>query len=259
MKKVSIVFLLIVVVFAATCNKEKNKADLNLQERMELGLKQFEKKKYLDAKNQFRIITLSYSGRAEAAKAQFYLAECHFKMKEYILAASEYERLLKIYPYSEWVDDAKYKLGLSYYKLSPSYGLDQEYTYKAIRQFQEFLEEFRTSPLVPMVEAALAECRDKLARKLFSAAEQYFKMGLYESARIYYELVLDNHYDSRYAPRAYYKIAECYLKMKKLDEAREAFQKMVEKFPTHELAKKAHEQMKMIEKSIIDQKAAANR
>ncbi len=259
MKKITITILLLGLGFAVACSKGKTKPELGLEERLELGLRQFEKKKYLDAKNQFRIITLSYSGRAEAAKAQFYLAECHYRMKEYILAASEYERLLKIYPNSEWVDDAKYMLGMSYFKLSPSHGLDQEYTYKAIRQFQEFLEEFRTSPLVPTVEARLAECRDKLARKMFSAAEQYFKMGLYESARIYYDLVLDNHYDSKYAPRAYYRLGESYLKMRKYDQAQEAFKKMVEKFPNHDLAKKALEQIKMLEKASNVQPAAANK
>ncbi|MBN2357254.1 outer membrane protein assembly factor BamD [candidate division KSB1 bacterium] len=252
MKHITLYIVIAGMMLAMACSKGKIKADLNLEERMQLGMKQFEKKKYLDAKNQFRIITLSYSGRAEAARAQYYLAECHYNVKEYILAGSEYERLIKVYPNSEWVDDAKYKLGMCYFKMSPKYSLDQEYTQKAIRQFQEFLEEFRNSPLVPEVEEKLNECRGKLARKVFSSAEQYFKMHLYEAAEIYYTLVLDNYYDSKYSPRAYYRVAECLLKMKKYSKALEAFQKVVDKFPRNDLAGKAREQIKALQATVKD-------
>ena len=130
-----------------SCSRSKIKPNATLEERMEEGMRLFEKGNYYDAKTQFRIVTLSHSGSLIADKAQFHYAECHFNMKEYILSGSEYERLIKVYPNSEYVDDAKYKLGLSYFKLSPKYALDQEYTLLGIVHFQEFLEDYQYSPI----------------------------------------------------------------------------------------------------------------
>jgi len=236
--------IVIVALVVGGCGHKPVKTDLSLKERMQLGLRQFEKKKFLDAKNQFRIITLSYSGSADAAEAQYYLAECHYGLKEYILAGSEYERLLKVYPNSDFVDDAKLKLGMCYFKLSPKFSLDQDYTNKAIREFQEFLEEYHSSTLVPSAQQKLNECREKLAHKVYAAADQYYKMGYWDSAVIYFNMVLDGYYDSRFSPQAQYLIGECYRKMTRTAEARDAFQKVIEKYPRHDLASRARKALR---------------
>ncbi len=230
-------------IYLTSCSSHKIRPDVSAEERLAIALKMFEKRHYLDAKTQFRIITLSNSGSNIADKAQFYLGECHFYLKEYILAASEYERLIKVYPNSEYVDDAKYKLGVSYYNLSPKYSLDQEYTHKAIREFQEFLEDYHSSPLAPQVSEKLYQTREKLARKVYSAAEQYRKMGYYEAASIYFQKVLEGYYDSSFGPKAQYWLGECYRKLEKRSEALEAFTTFLNKYPKHELAAKAKERL----------------
>jgi len=241
--KLVILLLLIVALFSA-CAHQKIKSNATLDERMAYGMKLFEKGKYFDAKTQFRVITLSHSGNLDAAKAQFYLGECHFNMKEYILAASEYERLIKVYPGSEWVDDAKHKLGLSYYKLSPKYSLDQAYTLKAITEFQEFLEDYPDSPLNGEVEKDLVAARNKLARKVYESAEIYRKMTYYNSAIIYYNKVLEEYYDTPFAAEALFWIGECDRRMHKHNNALEAFSEFIKKYPNHEWAARAKNKIK---------------
>ena len=238
-----LVLLGLSALFMSACSSKKMKANLPLAERMQLADEYFAKKRYLDARDQYRIITLSYSGSRQTDKAQFYLAECHFNTKEYILSASEYERLIKMYPNSEYVDDAKYKLGYSYFKLSPKYSLDQEYTQKAIREFQEFLEEYRTSPLVPTVEKQLQECRNKLAQKVYSAAEMYYRLRYWEAAVIYFNLVLDQYYDSAYGAKAQYFLADSYRNQQKWVEAGIEYRRFLAKFPQHDLAGKAKQHL----------------
>ncbi|NLP09608.1 outer membrane protein assembly factor BamD [bacterium] len=250
MRKWFLVFGMVVILPALfivqSCSSKKIRANLSMTERMQLADEYFAKKRYLDARDQYRILTLSYSGSRLADKAQFYLAECHFYTKEYILSASEYERLIKMYPNSEYVDDAKYKLGYSYFKMSPKYSLDQEYTLKAIREFQEFLEEYRTSDLVPVVEKQLAECRNKLAQKQYSSAEIYYKMKYWDAAIIYFNLVLDQYFDSQYAPKAQFYLAESYRNLRKYEEAAAEYDRFIEKFPKHEWVGKAREQSKNV-------------
>jgi outer membrane protein assembly factor BamD len=232
--KRNFLLLSLIAILFLSCAQQKIKSNATLEERMEFGTKLFEKGKYFDAKTQFRIITLSHSGNLIAAEAQYYLGECHFHMKEYIIAASEYERLNKVYPGSEWVDDAKYKLGLSYYKLSPKYALDQEYTLKAIMEFQEFLEDYPSSTLTDEVEKDLKIARDKLAEKIYESAEIYRKMAYYSAANIYYAKVLDEYYDTTFAPQALYWIGECNRKLHKYSIAIETFDEFAKKYPKHE-------------------------
>ncbi|NIA29186.1 MAG: outer membrane protein assembly factor BamD [Actinobacteria bacterium] len=244
-RSIEIAFLfLVMAVLTLSCNKKTIRPDLPADERFAIAQKMFDKHKYFDAKDQFRIITLSNSGSAIADKAQYYLAECHFNLKEYILSANEYERLIKIYPNSEYIDDAKYKLGLSYFQLSPKYSLDQEYTNKAIKEFQEFLEDYPASPLFPVVEKKLLEARDKLARKLYEAAEQYRKLGLYRSGVIYYTLVLEKYYNSSYAPQSQYWLGECYRHLNQFDKALDSYKTFLKKYPQHSFAKKAESRIK---------------
>ena len=234
MLKYKIILLCAMILFCVSCTKTTVKSNATLEERMEAGLKMFQRGKYFDAKTQFRIITLSHSGSLIADKAQFHLGECHFNMKEYILAASEYERLIKMYPSSDWVDNAKYKLGLSYYELSPKYALDQEYTLQAITHFQEFLEDYHSSDLVPDVEKKLKEARNKLARKVFESAEIYRKMNYYKAANIYYNKVMEIYYDTPYAAKALFWIGENNRKLEMYQDALIAFDQFLRKYPDHE-------------------------
>ncbi len=241
-----LLIILLLFFFILSCGRQKIRSDIPVEERLNIALKMFEKGDYFDAKTQFRIITLSYSGNTIADKAQYYLAECHYFMKEYIISASEYERLIKVYPSSEYVDDAKYKLGLSYYEMSPKASLDQEYTLKAIKEFQEFLEDYYSSPLVSQVEEKLKETQNKLAKKTFDAADQYRKMSYYNAAVIYYTKVLENYYDSEYAPYAQFWLGECYRKLNNLTDAQDAFNMFIKKYPKHELIGKVRKKLESI-------------
>jgi outer membrane protein assembly factor BamD len=243
-----LVILIFAMFFIFSCSKSRIKPNATLEERMEEGMRLFEKGNYFDAKTQFRIITLSHSGSLIADKAQFYTAECHFNMKEYILSASEYERLIKVYPNSEYVDDAKYKLGLSYYRLSPKYSLDQEYTLSSIVHFQEFLEDYHTSDLVPQVEKYLLEARNKLAHKVYSSADIYRKMTYYSAANIYYNKVLEEYYDTDFAPKALFWLGDCNRRLDKFQESLDAFGEFMQKYPNHEWIPRARNKIKQTQK-----------
>jgi outer membrane protein assembly factor BamD len=232
----------------SACMKKSMKADLTPEDRMATAMRLYEKHDYLDAKTQFRIITLSYGGSTVADKAQYFLSECHFFLKEYILAASEYERLMKVFPNSEFMDDSKYKLGLCYYKLSPKYSMDQEYTTKAIKEFQEFLEDYDSSTLLPEVESKLEEAKNKLAQKVYASGELYRKMGYYEAAIVYFNLVLEHHYTSKFAPAAQFWLGECYFRDKKFTEAKEAFEVYLARYSRHEFISRAKARLASIPK-----------
>lgn len=214
----------------AACGGGKLRANMTTEERMERALQLFDKHDYFEARTQFRIVTLNAPGSAIVDKAQFYLAECHFHMEEYIIAAEEYKKLIRLYAKSEYLDDAQYKVGMSYFKLSPKSALDQKYTWQAIEEFQKFMEEFPNSDLKEQAQAYLQLTREKIAKKDYDNGDLYRKLGYYESALVYFEEVLARFYDTKYAEPALYYKAEALHKIGKHDEARDAVYLLMDKY-----------------------------
>ncbi len=102
----------------------------------------FERERYLDAIELLTTFTLNYSGSTMIDSAQYLLAESHFSLKEYIVAESEYSRLIRNYPQSPLVDDSWVKIILCFFYLSPRYDLDQKNTERTIASVNDFLDEY---------------------------------------------------------------------------------------------------------------------
>ncbi|MGH7496198.1 MAG: outer membrane protein assembly factor BamD [bacterium] len=222
--------LLVIVAQVSGCGGNKLRANLTTEERLEYAVKLFSDHDYLDARTHFRIITLNAPGSAVVDRAQFYLAECHFHMEEFIIAAAEYEKVLRLYPRSEYLDDAQHKIALCYFELSPKADLDQKYTERAVEEFQKFLEDYPASELKEQASQKLEELRNKLAKKEYNSADLYRRLSYFESALVYYDEVLNRYYDTIYAePSLYYK-AEILSKLLRYSQAKEAIYLLMDRY-----------------------------
>ena len=111
LKKLTLLLILILSFLSLnSCGSRKPKGILSSEKRYLYAMELFNDDDYLDAKTEFRIIVLNFPGHAIVDKAQYHLAECHFQLKEYILAIAEYEKLLRMYPNSDLADDAQYQV-----------------------------------------------------------------------------------------------------------------------------------------------------
>jgi outer membrane protein assembly factor BamD (BamD/ComL family) len=116
-------------------------------ELWEISKDTFEQEKYLDASELLTTFTLNHSGSTLIDSAQFFLAECHFMLKEYIIAEAEYARLVQNFPESPLVDDARFKIILCFFYLSPRYDLDQRNTSRTVMAITDFLDEYSETDL----------------------------------------------------------------------------------------------------------------
>jgi outer membrane protein assembly factor BamD len=229
------------------CGKETvNLREMSPEQQFEYAKSIFDKRDFNKAKLQFTIVVMNNPGSLVIEKAQFFLAESYYNLKEYILAIEEYEKLIRSLPQSPYVDDARYKIGMSYYKLAPGYALDQEYTKKAISQFQLFLEEFTSSDLKDEVNQRLQECRSKLAKKEYKNGELYRKMSSFRAALISFDRVLEQYYDTEFAVDALYWKGECHRKLEEYQEAENAFQELLTKHRQSQYAKRAEDKLKSL-------------
>jgi len=186
-----------------SCGHSSVTAILNAEDRYALGKQKYLSHDYLEAINEFEVIRLQFPGSSIADSAQYYLGECHFQQEEFLLAAEEYQTLRRTMPASPLVPIAQYKIALCYFNLSPNSPLDQEYTTRAIDEFQTFIEYYPTNDLVKDAETKINDLNTKLARKLFETGQLYMKMSYYSAAISSYNLVMKN-ITTRRSPSLHY-------------------------------------------------------
>ncbi|MCL5030478.1 MAG: outer membrane protein assembly factor BamD [Bacteroidetes bacterium] len=224
-------FITIVVLGFWGCSSSINTTSFTPSQRLQYAMKLYDDKDYENSVKEFQAIILQYPGNSVVDTAQYYLGESRYQRGEYIMAAYEFSRLIKNMPASKLVPSAQYMLAESYYQLSPYFALDQRYTKKAIEEFQAFIDFFPTDPKVPAAEKKISEMNNKLAEKEYNNAYIYDKLEDYKAALIYYDLVLDNYHDTKYAPLAMYDKIKLLVTKKRNDEALAAISKFIEKYP----------------------------
>ena len=230
--KIHLIFFLFLLLIIQSCSSSGG-SDIKTndpEKAFNIAKRNYDKKDYLDAIDDFSLIKIKFSGTKIIDKAQYYLAMCYYKREEYILAAYDFEYLLKNYPTSEFIVDARYKLAMCYYNMSPDYDLDQTYSKYAILEFQDFIELFPNDKLAPKAEAKIMELRNKLAYKEFRSAELYYNIDNYKAALFYYDHILEEYFDTDYADDALYGKIQTLVKRKKYEEVKEEIERFEKKF-----------------------------
>lgn len=221
------------------CNSS-NKSDVNTDDpdkAFAIAKRNYDKKDYLQAVEDFSYLKIKFSGTKIIDKAQYYLAMCYYNRKEYILSAYEFENFLKNYPTSEFTVQSRFQLAMCYYGLSPKYNLDQTYSKYAITEFQNFLSLYPTDKLASDADAKIKELRDKLALKLYKSGELYMRMEDYKASIIYYDAVIEDYFDSIWADDALYGKIRALVIKKKYEDVKKEIERFEKKFPTSDLLK----------------------
>ncbi len=258
MKKYILIFFGIIALAAISgCGSAKKNLAATADEQFRLARREYDKGKYYNSIEAFQRIIFNFPGAGGIDSAQYFLAHSYFGNKEYELAAVEFDRLLSNYPQSPFIDDAQYMVGLCYLKNSPRhYALDQEDLKKAINALEGFMIDNPDSPLVTEAGASILEARTRLAHKEYDNGMTYFKMYKYESARIYFQKVIDEYTDTKYASAALFKQAEAFYKEKNYAESKSKFDGFLSLYPDDELVGKAREYLEKISGKLSMQNAA---
>jgi outer membrane protein assembly factor BamD len=203
----------------------------------------FNRERYYRAQALLRDITLNYSGSAVIDSAYFYLGRTSFELRDYLVAADEFKRVVTRFPSSTLAGDAAYYEALSYFELAPPYPLDQQYMTQSFDAFQRFLEDYSDHALKDSAYAYMTLAREQLGKKQYVAAELYFQIGEYASAILYAQAVLANYYDTSHAESAQFLIGKCYYYLKDWKRAREEFDNYLRRFPDGRQYRRAEEYM----------------
>jgi len=228
------IYFLLFTLFFIGCAGKKPIEQLTLEERFKRGMEYIDKKKYYNAQQEFQIVVISGSHTDLGDDAQFYLAETYFKNKEYILAISEYERLTRKMKYSEYVEQARWRICQAYVKESPNYYHDQTNTDKALQKLQEFIDEYPNSEYSDDANNTILKLRNKLAEKVYHTGELYIKLHAFDSAVVAFEDMLIKYYDTDMAEKAHVGIIQAYSLMNDAESANEYYNNNSDKFISDE-------------------------
>ena len=137
---------------------------------------------YRKANRLFEQIIPKYRGKPQAQRIIFFFADSYFQIKSYYLAAYQYENFIKSYPKSQRVQEASFKAAMSYYFQSPKFSLDQDDTNTAVEKLQVFLNLYPGSEYADRANQMIAELQEKIEKKNFEIAKQYYTIRDYKAA-----------------------------------------------------------------------------
>ncbi len=241
--------LLLFGVAAMGCSGSGRSVSASPEEAFNKGKDLFERGKYAQATLQLQSVFDFGRAHSFAGDAQFMLAQAYFNNKEYLLAASEYDRFVQLYPSDARVEEAEYWRALGYYQLSPPFQLDQSDTERAITYLRLFNSRHPQSPRVVEIGEKIDELQEKLARKLYEGGILYERQEQFEPAAITYERVLAKYPNTSYADDALVSAMRAYMaysdasvadkQAERLQKAFENYDRLLQLFPNSDRLKDA--------------------
>jgi outer membrane protein assembly factor BamD len=178
-------------------------------ERLSLARRLAQNHNYTDATTLLKTYIDHNAGSAEVDHAVYLLGECYLGSKDYALGAVEFERLLREFPESDSAGSAEFQLGAAYYGQARPADFDQEYTRKALDQWQRFLTDRPDHWRVPDAKHRVQLARMKLAGKLIDTGNLYVKLRDLGPARAYYHEVEEEYSDLPQLADAWVGLARC--------------------------------------------------
>ena len=124
----------------------------------------------------------SYRGKPQGERLVFFFANSFFETRSYYSAAIQFENFIKSYPNSQRIQEAYFMEAKSYSMLSPLYTLDQEDTFTGIDKLQVFINLYPNSEFTPEANQMISELQEKLEKKDFEIAKQYYTIRDYKAS-----------------------------------------------------------------------------
>lgn len=168
----------------------------NDSDRMNVARRLYDKGDYSVAAEILKPYISSAAGSADVDEAIYLLGQCHLKLKDWASAETDFQRLQRDYPESDSAQSAAFRLAEAYFGQSRSSDFDQEHTLKALEQWMAYRRDFPEHWLAGQAQTRIAECRARLATKLYRTGDLYVKLKEYGPARTYFKSIMTQYSDT---------------------------------------------------------------
>ncbi len=233
-KKFSLTVLLLpflFLLFTHCSSKEVNKDDPdNLFADAEEA---FKDERYLIALEKYRDIKNRFPYSTRGVDSELRIADTQYEQENYIESESAYEIFKELHPTHPKSDYVQFRIGMSYFKQIPdNTSRDLSAAYKAIDAFVVLVEKYPSSEYVAKSKELGTEARKKLAEHENYVADFYYQRKHYLSASYRYAALLKDYSNMGFDEEALYRLGQCYYHIKQLNNANDAFKRLLNQFPT---------------------------
>ena len=209
------------------------------QQLMQSADVQMQRHNYEDARKDLQRLMNQYPDSDLVISARLASAKALYLEKKYEEARAEYQRFLDLHSQNDRADEAHYYLAMSYFRQSYTPDRDQSLTRKALDEFEILIKQMPDSQFAPDARERRAQCRRKLAEKELYVGTFYFNYGQYGAAAGRFKALLAQYPEAGFDDAALYYLGESLWKLEQKDEARAAFQRVVQEYSQSEWAPQA--------------------
>lgn len=147
--------------------------------KYEVAKAYFMEGKYSQASVYFAEVLAFMKGTINAEESLYLAAMSNFMNKDYDAASQYFRKYYQVYPKGLYVEYARYYCGLALYNMTPDPRLDQQSTYEAINEFQDFLDYYPYTSIKESTLEMIYKLQDKLVEKEYLSAKLYYDLGSY--------------------------------------------------------------------------------
>jgi len=228
--------------------------------KLKAAQKYYDNGEYRRANRLYEQIIPSYRGKPQAQRLIYFFANSHYQLRNYYLAAYQFESFVKSFPKSEKLNEANFMIAKCYYMLSPIYSLDQENTNEAMEKLQIFIDNYPNSNYLSEANSYIRELQVKIEKKDFEISKQYYTIRDYKAAISSLDNFISNFPGTPFKENAlYYKFLSQYeiatnsipsKKLERLEGAKETYNAILRYYPEtlfmDDISKKLEEVQKQI-------------
>ncbi len=211
---------------------------------------QFSRGRYTQAITQLRELLDQFPGSAEAEDATWYLAESYRANKDWTLAQVQYEHLLSSFPGSPRRGDAMYGLGDAFWHQAHGAPYDQDFSERALAQFQRFLAAYPEHPKATEARVGIQAATNRLAERAFRESRTYFSLRDLDALQLYVTDLNARYPQTVWADRGMLLLGRALLRDKRLGEAHATFTALAERTADAEVKSEARKRAAELERRL---------
>jgi outer membrane protein assembly factor BamD len=195
------------------------------------AMERVERGEWNDAVASLERFLFSYPGDARQPEARMALGRAHFAKREFITSAAEFDRFLQRYPNHGLAPEASLERCRSYVELSPVSQRDQSYTERAVDACRETINEFPGLSVADTARTLQRQMIERLAEREYQDGFFYERRGLFDSAIIIYQDLVDFFPQTSWAPRGLHGLYRSYRAIRWDTEAEQVRERLLLNYP----------------------------
>jgi outer membrane protein assembly factor BamD len=195
----------------------------------------------------------TYPDSEYLSKAKLLTADSYYKeggISGLTQAEAEYNDFITFFPTAPEAPEAKYRAGMSHFRLMGKPDRDLAEAESAQQQFKQFLEKYPDNDLVPLVKGRLREVQEVLAQGDYETATLYFKHGVNRAAASRFKEIADSYPDFSEADQALWYLGQSEERLRKSDEAASAYARLLTYYPLSSEVKSAQTRLVAMRKPV---------